>query len=193
MTMSIFRKTRKAPKRNIKKSPSVAKVKKVFFEQMENRLLLDSVTAHWVGGSGNWSDPSHWDTGGVVPNDTASTTYQVVIDLASLDPTVTVDGNFKITGLTSSEILQVGSGGTLTASGAVTNTGQISSATGGTLKFENGTVQNTGHEILAAGGSVQLSNSTIKGGTLDDTIAGGDDLYSQRNLRRCHPRCSHLH
>jgi hypothetical protein len=58
--------------RRLKKKAEDAKARKrrrkTFWEPLEHRLLLDAVTAHWIGESGSWSDPANWDIG-VVPND----------------------------------------------------------------------------------------------------------------------------
>jgi hypothetical protein len=51
---------------------------------------LASVTAHWIGGSGNWSDPSNWDIG-VVPNNSGGTTYAAIVDRPADNPTVVID------------------------------------------------------------------------------------------------------
>lgn len=87
------------------------------------------VTARWVGGSGNWSDPAHWDIG-TVPSNAGGTTYHAIIDVADQAPLVTINQAITLIGLTLAETLQVTNGGSLTVSGNVTNTG-IMAASGG--------------------------------------------------------------
>lgn len=49
-------------------------------EQLEERLVLTQVPAVWIGGVGNWNEPTNWDIG-VVPNNDSQlgTTYAVTI------------------------------------------------------------------------------------------------------------------
>ena len=149
--------------------------------------MLDGVTAHWIGGSGNWSDPTHWDIG-VVPNNSGSTTYSAVIDLPTSSPVITIDQGVTINSLANSETILVGAGLTtvanevnnggviqvvgssagLTLSGTVANTGDAS-AISGSLRFSSATVANTGRTITADGGTVEIASSTINGGSLRAT------------------------
>ena len=62
---------------------------RMILEPLEPRLLLAAEVAHWVGGAGDWSDPTHWDIG-VMPNNGGATTYPVFIDVAGT-PTITLD------------------------------------------------------------------------------------------------------
>lgn len=165
--MSLSRSLRRLWKRKRKLPP---RRNRVLFEPLEPRLLLDAVVAHWIGGSGNWSDPTHWDIN-AVPNNSGPTTYTAIVDLASSDPTITVDQSVSISSLTSSESVQVQSGRSLAISGNVTNTGTLSTA--GTLQFSNSMVSNIGHTIMLDGGTLQLNNSTVQGGALADTGLGG--------------------
>ncbi|MCY2986897.1 MAG: hypothetical protein NTY19_03405, partial [Planctomycetota bacterium] len=127
--------------------------------------MLDAATiAHWQGGSGNWSDLTHWDIG-VVPNNVGSKTYSAIIDLPASDPTVTVDMAVTISGLSNSEVVNVASAKSLTVSGIVTNTGDLTAA-GGTLRFSGATVTNAARTIVADGGIVEIKDSTIDGGVL---------------------------
>ncbi|MEI7903327.1 MAG: hypothetical protein WCK89_24065, partial [bacterium] len=53
--------------------------------------LADSiVTAHWIGGDGNWSDSTHWDIG-TVPNNSGPTQYAVIAELPGPAVTITID------------------------------------------------------------------------------------------------------
>ena len=133
-------------------------------ETSNSQTISGDPVAHWIGGSGNWSDPTHWDIG-VVPNNSYSKTYSVVIDLPDSDPVIDVNQSITISGLITSEKIHINSGGTLVTSGDVANTGDLL-AVGGTLRFSNATVTNTGHTITADGGIVELKSSTINGGSL---------------------------
>lgn len=170
---------------------------KIYFEPLDPRLLLSAdsrlngLVAHWIGGRGPWSDPTHWDIG-VVPNNSGGNTYSVVIDLPGTDPVITIDQNVTISGLINAEKIDVqagtfnvsgttvnagifdvvGTSSTAIFSNDVTNTGTIS-AMAGTLRFSGATVSNTGHAITIDGGTVEITNSTISGGTLQAMGAGG--------------------
>lgn len=63
------------------------------------------LVAHWIGGSGNWSDPTKWDIG-VVPNNSGPTSHQVVIDVSGT-PTITVDQSVTISSLNNAEMVFV--------------------------------------------------------------------------------------
>jgi exo-beta-1,3-glucanase (GH17 family) len=146
-----------------------------------------AVTARWIGGSGNWSDPTHWDIG-VVPNNSGSTSYAVIIDLPSMNVTVTIDQTITVDSLTNAETIVVANGSStistsvnnrgtiqltnsnasLTVSGTVANTGDIS-ATAGIFRFSNATVSNAGRTITADGGIVEIAGSTHNGGVLRAT------------------------
>jgi hypothetical protein len=146
--------------------------------------MLAEMSAHWIGGTGNWSDPANWDIG-VVPNNSGSDTYAVVVDLPGSDPVITVDQAVTVTALTNSETLRFATGSSaitsqfdnsgtiqvtaasaaLTLSGTVTNSGNAT-AVGGTLQFLAATVANAGRTITADGGVVEIADSTITGGLL---------------------------
>ncbi|HBA54910.1 MAG TPA: hypothetical protein DCZ04_10800, partial [Syntrophorhabdus aromaticivorans] len=164
--MSVARNLR----RLLRKKDLPSRNNRVFLESMEPRLLLSDVTAHWIGGSGNWSDPTHWDIG-YAPNNGGGNTYKVIIDDVS-NPIVTIDQSVAISGLTSTDTVKVDSGGSLTTSGTVSNSGDLIAA-GGSLTLSGATVTNTGHTITADGGTIYLTNSTITGGTVQSTLAGG--------------------
>jgi RHS repeat-associated protein len=157
--MGFFRNTRRLAKKYQNKRTGR---NTVVLESLEPRILLDAVTAHWVGGSGDWSDPTHWDIG-YVPNDGGGNTYIAVITDNSTNVVVDVTNNIKISGLQNCESIKVNTGGALTASGTVINTGDIGTA-GGTLTLSGATVTNTGHAINANTGTVQINNTTINGG-----------------------------
>src|SRR3954451_24434935 len=67
----------------------------------------DVADAIWLGGAGNWFDATKW-SGGVVPNNTASSTFRVVVPTGSV---TTSAGTINIDALT------IGGAGTLVVSG----------------------------------------------------------------------------
>ncbi|MCY2990994.1 MAG: malectin domain-containing carbohydrate-binding protein [Planctomycetota bacterium] len=158
--------------------------RRLLVERLEDRRMLTDIAAHWIGGDGNWSDPANWDIG-VVPNNSGSEIYAVVVDLPGSDPVITVDQAATVTSLTNSETLRFATGSSaitsqldnsgtiqvtdpsaaLTLSGTVTNSG-IMTAFGGMLQFSAATVANAGRMITADGGLVEIGASTITGGTL---------------------------
>lgn len=127
-------------------------------EKSDSQTMSDDPVAHWIGGSGNWSDPTHWDIG-VVPNNSGGITYSVVIDLIDSDPIIPVDQSVTIRGLNNSQVIHVaegtsnipavnnsgvievtGASASITLSGDVTNTGDMC-ANAWILKFSATTVQ----------------------------------------------------
>ena len=171
--MSILRNLRRLWKKN---SKFKAREARALLEPLEPRILLDAVTAHWIGGSGSWDDPANWDIG-IAPNNDGIDTYTAIIDVAGDSPVVDVTGAVNISGLVTSESVRIETGGSLNVKGTVTNTGDLIAA-GGTLSFTNTTVTNTGHTITADSGAIQLSSSTIIGGTIQATEAGGSVTIS---------------
>ncbi len=142
-----------------------------------------TVIARWIGGSGNWSDPAHWDIG-IVPNNTSETEYTVIIDLPGNNPTITIDQSVTLSVLSSAEAIvvsngsisvvgqtdnkgsiDVAGGSALILAGDVSNAGSIAAA-GGTLQISGATVTNTSGVITASTGIVALVDSTINGGVL---------------------------
>jgi hypothetical protein len=80
--------------------------------------------------------------------------------VADSEAVVDVTQAIKISGLVTSETIRMDSGGTLTTSGTVTNTGDLI-AHGGTLKFDSASVAGAGHSITADGGSVTFTNTAL--------------------------------
>ena len=79
---------------------------------IEEQPLLNDPVAHSVGGSGNWSDPTHWYIG-VVANNGGRNTYTAIINAVGSDNVVDVTQSITISRLVSSGTLHVGSGMTL--------------------------------------------------------------------------------
>src|SRR5689334_17996808 len=65
-------------------------------EALERRTLLTGVAFNWIGGAGNWNDPSHWshsppplpDADRSLPN------LEDIVSIGSGAGTVTIPGNF---------------------------------------------------------------------------------------------------
>ncbi|MCB1968699.1 MAG: LEPR-XLL domain-containing protein, partial [Candidatus Accumulibacter sp.] len=115
------------------------------------------VLAHWVGGSGNWSDPTNWDIG-VAPNNTASESYDVVLDGAGT-PTITLDQDVVIRSLNNAATLLV-DGVRATVEQASSLSGVIS-LDGATAQLTlSGTVDVSG-EIQADAGMLNLIDATV--------------------------------
>ena len=121
-----------------------------------------TLIAHWIGGSGNWSDISHWDIG-KVPNNGAGDTYTAVIDLAGSSPTITSNQDVTITSLQSTEALVI-SGGTFTVNGGA-------SSSSGALSLGAATLTATGSGISFSG-----SGPTAIGAATDLLAFGGATL-----------------
>jgi hypothetical protein len=90
-------------------------------------------TARWIGGSGNWSDATHWDIG-VVPNNAAGTTYSVIIDSATSGAIVTINQTVTVKDITTSTTISLPSSGTLVGAVVTTSGGAQLMAKGGMLE-----------------------------------------------------------
>ena len=137
------------------------------------------IDATWLGGSGDWTNPSNWDVG-VIPNNTMSDTYRVFIDgsLMSLSD-VSLNAPVAIDALTADagDALRLTDGGTLTLDASVTpatvsgsgaigleasagqaaivaNAGDVTFSGGGTLTLSD----NLGNTITGSGAAARLIN-----------------------------------
>ena len=137
-------------------------------EPLEARIAPAALVAHWIGGSGHWSDPAHWDIG-VVPSNGGGNTYSVVIDLPGSAPAVTLDAAISIHGLTHSEVLHLTAGAS-TLSGSLVNTGRIDHTGSASLDL-------TGTFTAPAFGSLAANGGTVK-------ISGTLDLAQRRDTER---------
>jgi len=110
---------------------------------------------HWKGAaSGNWSDPTKWDTGSV-----PGSSDDVVIDVAGTYD-ITLDVNATVNSLTlggagGTQTLVIGSGQTLTLNDASTISAN------GVMELSSGTL--TGDGDLTVNGTFNWSGGTIKG------------------------------
>lgn len=144
-----------------------------------NQLSLAAISivqAHWIGGTGNWSEASNWDIG-LVPNNTEQTQYDVVLDVSG-EQTVTLDQDAVIKSLNNAETLVV-AGRKLSISQQTTNSGTIQ-LTGDTAQLSlAGTVNITG-SLDAGNGTLNLSNATV---TVEGAAAfiGADHIATLSN------------
>ena len=132
-------------------------------EPLEARISPANIVAHWIGGSGNWSDTSHWDIG-AVPTNGGGNTYAVVIDVPAFNPVVIVDESIAINGLTNADVIHITTG-TSTLSTSLVNTGSIDVTAAGTLDLTGAFTAPTFGSLAANGGLITVS------GTID--LAGG--------------------
>jgi hypothetical protein len=141
-------------------------------------------TATWLGGTGNWNDPTKW-SGGVVPNNgtPVGTTYAVVIDggkpaasvvtlnqIATVDA-LTVNADDALTIANGQRLIVENSGA---GTGTITNAGTIRLDSTGSITalFAEGVV------TLSGGGSVLMSDNSSNHirGNLDETLTNVDNI-----------------
>jgi hypothetical protein len=125
--------------------------------------------AVWDGGTGTWSDSSHWSTNPIFPNNSDVTTYQASMSGGSLtlDRPITVD-SFAI------------SGGTFIAANDL-NLPVRFEATGGTATFAPGASLSTSLLKISAGAvnfnyDLVLPPTQLSGGVLGGTLGGSGNL-----------------
>lgn len=135
-------------------------------ESLESRIAPATVTAHWTGGSGDWTDPTHWDIG-VVPDNVLGTDYNVVLD-AGGTPTITLTSSITVHSLVAHNALLV-DGGTLTLDGGVSTSDATFALRRGSFAVTGGaaTFTATGPTEIdmsslyaVAGGKLTLANAT---------------------------------
>ena len=113
-----------------------------WLEGLEDRTVPSAV--NWIGGSGDWNDASHWDTGQV--------------------PTVTDDALITVAGVTVTHSTGADAVNSLSASGGTFN------FSGGTLTVSS-TVSGDDAFMLSGG---SLANATVASGTtITGTLLGG--------------------
>jgi hypothetical protein len=173
---------------------------------LEQRIAPATITTHWIGLSGNWTDPAHWDNG--VPDNHDGNDYTAIIDVGLLNPVVTIDSDIQITSLTNAEAITVAAGGSAVvgdpaygfgslenSAGSITvgagsfalqflntiTTAQLGAVhvTGGAFSLETG-LDNRGATLLvdAPSGAWLINNATIVGGSIDATAGSKLSLTS---------------
>jgi hypothetical protein len=146
---------------------------KPWLQVLEDRTLLSTV--NWIGGSGNWNDPTHWLDAMTMLNHVPTASDDAVIGLAGVTVThgpLLTDSVRSVAVSDPSSLLAVVNGSLSTTSGVTVN-GTLSLGSGGTLTFQ-GTQQlgGTGTVVFdpsSAGGALAISGSA--GSTL--SIAAG--------------------
>ncbi len=122
------------------------KYSSLVLEELESRVVLNTVT--WTGGAGtlNWGDAANWSTGSV-PNSSSA----VTISLSGVGTINVGSGTFPVASLTdTTAALSIASGGTLSfASGATTST-----------LGENVAIESGGTLSIAAGVTLSLGSNT---------------------------------
>jgi hypothetical protein len=128
-----------------------------------------AVPISWTGpASGNWSNAANW-SGGVVPNNTAGTTY----DVTAAGANITVNGDYGIDSLTlNSGSVQIGAGQRLTLSANSVNQGTIDLADGSiyTGTSADAYLRINGNVSLTGSGAVRMSSA--QGNYIVQTNAG---------------------
>ena len=116
-----------------------------FIEALETRIAPAVITAMWIGGDGNWDDPSHWDIG-VVPNNGGGNTYHAVINVPG-DAMISINGSFTLDSIVNHEALWLRSGSMFNLAGSNSiNEGliQLQYSPGSTRLTLGGTFTNDG-------------------------------------------------
>ena len=99
----------------------------------------------WIGGDGNWDDPSHWDIG-AVPNNGGGNTYHAVINVPG-DAQISINGSFTLDSIVNHEALWLRSGSMFNLAGSNSiNEGliQLQYSPGSTRLTLGGTFTNDG-------------------------------------------------
>ena len=116
-----------------------------FIEALETRIAPAVITAMWIGGDGNWDDPSHWDIG-AVPNNGGGNTYHAVINVPG-DAQISINGSFTLDSIVNHEALWLRSGSMFNLAGSNSiNEGliQLQYSPGSTRLTLGGTFTNDG-------------------------------------------------
>jgi RHS repeat-associated protein len=132
-----------------------------FLEALEDRLLPSTVT--WVGGSGDWSNPSNWSDGTI--NRLPGPQDDAIINVQGISVTHG-SGSDTVQSLTVNDPLSL-TGGTLAVSG------NLAVQNGNTLTLAGGTLTSatvlSGSTLSAVTNTFQTA-STLSGVTLDGTL-----------------------
>jgi hypothetical protein len=183
--MSLARQIKRLTRKNEKVAEKKLR-RKVVLESLEPRLLLDALTAHWVGGSGNWSDPTNWDVG-VAPNNAGENTYDVIIDRADSAPEITIDQNVAIDSLVTTEAVTIADGKSLSLTNGMTLNGTLTLAsTGGStyLYFDGSqTLSGTGEVVFGGTSTYNYIYGRGDGGSnpAKVTIGAGITIHGDKS------------
>ena len=152
-----------------------------FIEALETRIAPAVITAMWIGGDGNWDDPSHWDIG-AVPNNGGGNTYHAVINVAG-DAQISINGSFTLDSIVNHEALWLRSGSMFHLAGSNSiNEGliQLQYSPGSTRLSLGGTFTNDGtirteqtHWYSWLQGEIYLNADTLIDGSGAIQMAAG--------------------
>lgn len=117
-------------------------------EPLEDRMVPSSVS--WVGGSGNWDNPSHWNTG-LIP--TSADT--VLIQQPNVQVTVSDNEAAGSLSLAATDTVSIASSGSLTLAGLG-------------LSIANGSIINAGKLVLTGPQRLQVNTLTNQPGGIVD-------------------------
>jgi hypothetical protein len=145
------------------------------------------VNDNWLGGTGNWSNPANWSAG-VVPNNSGSTVYNVIINSGGTDVVELADdenitiASLVVGGTAGHSTLEYPTGNPYMAYAFVNVTGALT-------VNKNGKIQNVGQyggENLVVGGDLTLAGiiSATQGGRVDlqnVTISPSGSLFVSGN------------
>jgi hypothetical protein len=145
------------------------------------------VNDNWLGGTGNWSNPANWSAG-VVPNNSGSTVYNVIINSGGTDVVELADdenitiASLVVGGTAGHSTLEYPTGNPYMAYAFVNVTGALT-------VNKNGKIQNVGQyggENLMVGGNLTLAGiiSATQGGRVDlqnVTISPSGSLFVSGN------------
>jgi hypothetical protein len=147
--------------------------------------IAADVSASWVGGAGDWSDPAHWSTNPAFPNNDDGVTYDAVVNpITYFDVTLTQP--VTIEKLSLARVNLVGNSDlTLNdalswTSGALSGPAKTTLNAGGTISgaeakgINSHTLDNAG-TLTWSGGLLLLNNATINNlasGTIDAQLDG---------------------
>jgi hypothetical protein len=130
-----------------------------------------TISESWLGGDGNWSRDTSWNVG-VVPNNTATNSYNVLINPVS-HSTVKLDQDVVVTGL------NIGTHGHLDSSfnsyalttGTLANQGALGLFLAGPLNV-NHALDNSGSVFLGLDTHLNVGGNLNNSGTVDSAEAG---------------------
>ncbi len=148
-----------------------------------------SVTSTWLGGTGDWTDPAHWN-GAVVPQNTGTDSYDAAIDGGNPGASeVTLDSQDTIGSLQvdAGDALVVTPTGQLTLDGdRIENAGEVTLHGIGSGYPPPSLVASAPDTVISGGGSMVLDGGDLFGSSLanmDNRIAGWGTITSETGVQ----------
>ncbi|HEV7402006.1 MAG TPA: hypothetical protein VGO11_03735, partial [Chthoniobacteraceae bacterium] len=130
-------------------------------ELLEQRVTPAAIVTHWVGSSGNWTDPAHWDHG--VPDNADGNSYTAIVDTGTVDPVVTIDSHIRVSSLTNAETIQLDGAGSAQVGDPVYGAGSLDNSAG-SISIGGSAVFTVSGEIAGLT-TAKLGNLHVAGGT----------------------------